>query len=38
LPNFKGLLQKIDSLELLQRKTKTEITKKRKEMDEEEKE
>ena len=38
MPNFKGLLQKIDSLELLQRKTKTEITKKRKEMDEEEKE
>lgn len=38
MPNFKGLLHKIDSLELLKMKMKTKMTKKRKEMHEEEKE
>ena len=38
MPNFKGLLHKIDSLELLKMKMKTKMTKRRKEMHEEEKE
>lgn len=37
MTNFKGLLHKIDRLELLKMKMKTKMTKKRKEMHEEEK-
>lgn len=38
MPNFKGLLHKIGSLELLKAKMKTKLTKKRQDMHEEEKE
>lgn len=38
MTTFKGLLHKIDSLELLKMKMKTRMTKKRKEMHEEERE